>query len=286
MTEFLAEQIESAGATLAFPGLVTLAIVAAFMTVLWLVSLAVRDASIVDPFWGLTFVLIAWAAHAATYLLQGPACLPEQCESAWPPPVALVVPVLVTVWGLRLAIYLAWRNLGKGEDYRYVRMRERFGASFPIVSLVVVFLLQAALAWLVSLPVQVNRAIDIELTSPLFLAGIGLWALGNAFETVGDLQLAAFRRYPANRGRVLDTGLWRYTRHPNYFGDACVWWGFFLIAASVGQWWTIVGPILMTVLLVRVSGAGLLESTIVERRPGYAEYIRRTSGFLPLPPRR
>lgn len=286
MTAFLAEQLELAGATLTFPGLATLLLAAAFMTILWLVSLALHDASIVDSFWGVEFVLIAWGAYVLGYVLQGPACLPEQCESPWPPPAALLVPVLVTVWSLRLSIYLAWRNLGRGEDYRYVRMRERFRSSFPIASLGVVFLLQAALAWVVSLPVQATPAIDIELSSPLFLAGIGLWALGLAFETVGDLQLAAFRRNPANRGRVLDTGLWRYTRHPNYFGDACVWWGFFLIAASVGAWWTIVGPIVMTILLVRVSGAGLLESTIVDRRPGYAEYIRRTSGFLPLPPRR
>ncbi|HEX5591233.1 MAG TPA: DUF1295 domain-containing protein [Candidatus Limnocylindrales bacterium] len=286
MTEFLAEQLASAGHMLELSGLATLVLSVAFMTVLWLISLAVRDASIVDPFWGLTFVLIAWLAYVAAYLMQGPACAPEQCEAPWPPPLAPLVPALVTVWGLRLSIYLAWRNLGKGEDYRYVRMRERFGPSFPVASLVVVFLFQAVLAWLVSWPVQFTRAIDLEPSTPLFLAGIGLWLLGLAFETIGDLQLAAFRRDPANRGRVLDTGLWRYTRHPNYFGDACVWWGFFLIAASVGQWWTIVGPILMTVLLVRVSGAGLLESTIVERRPGYAEYIRRTSGFLPLPPRR
>lgn len=285
MTEVLAEQVESAAAVLAFPGLATLVLAAAFMSILWLVSLAVRDASIVDPFWGLTFVLIAWATYVLGYVLQGPACLPEGCDSPWPPSGALVVPVLVTIWGLRLSIYLAWRNLGKGEDYRYVRMRERFGPSFPIASLVVVFLLQAGLAWVVSLPVQATRAIDIQPAAPLFVGGVGLWALGLAFETVGDLQLAAFRRDPANRGRVLDTGLWRFTRHPNYFGDCCVWWGLYLVAASTGAWWTIVGPVLMTVLLVRVSGAALLERTIVDRRPGYAEYVRRTSGFLPRPPR-
>jgi steroid 5-alpha reductase family enzyme len=285
VTDFLAEQVESAAAVLSFPGLATLVLAAAFMSILWLVSLAVRDASIVDPFWGLTFVLIAWGTYVLGYVMQGPACLPEGCESPWPPPAALVVPILVTIWGLRLSIYLAWRNFGKGEDYRYVRMRERFGARFPIASLVVVFLLQAGLAWVVSLPVQATRAIDLQPAAPLFVAGVALWALGLAFETLGDLQLAAFRRDPANRGRVLDSGLWRYTRHPNYFGDCCVWWGLYLVAASTGAWWTIVGPILMTVLLVRVSGAALLERTIADRRPGYAEYVRRTSGFFPRPPR-
>ncbi len=264
-----------------------LGVVAVLMTGLWLVSLVVRDASIVDIFWGMAFVAIVWAQYARAWVLQGPACLPEQCEGgAYPPATALIVPILVTIWGLRLSFYLAWRNLGKGEDQRYIRMRERIGPRFALISLFVVFLLQALLAWVVALPAQVaTQTLELDPWSPLAVAGITLWVVGLAFETIGDLQLASFKRDLANRGQVMDRGLWRYTRHPNYFGDFCVWWGIFLIAASIGAWWTVIGPILMSILLIRVSGAGLLERTIGERRPGYADYARRTSGFLPRRPR-
>ena len=264
-----------------------LVVVAGLMTGLWLVSLIIRDASIVDIFWGMAFVAIVWAQYARAWVLQGPACLPEQCEGgAYPPATALIVPILVTIWGLRLSFYLAWRNLGKGEDQRYIRMRERIGPRFALISLFVVFLLQALLAWVVALPAQVaTQTLELDPWSPLAVAGIALWAVGLAFETVGDLQLAAFKRDPRNKGLVMDRGLWRYTRHPNYFGDFCVWWGIFLIAASLGAWWTVIGPIVMSILLIRVSGAGLLERTIGERRPGYDDYARRTSGFFPRPPR-
>lgn len=263
-----------------------LVVVAGLMTGLWLASLVVRDASIVDPFWGMAFIAITWTQYVRAWLLQGPACLPDQCADPYPPATALIVPVLVTIWGLRLSVHLARRNIGKGEDFRYVRMRERFGTRFPVISLFVVFLLQAGLAWVVALPAQVaTQTLELDPWSPLAVAGMILWAVGLAFETIGDHQLATFKRDPANRGRVMDRGLWRYTRHPNYFGDFCVWWGIFLIAASIGAWWTVVGPILMSILLIRVSGAGLLEKTIGERRPGYADYVRRTSGFFPSPPR-
>lgn len=283
MTDFISGQLDAIGAAVV-PGLPALLVIALVMTALWIVSLVVRDASIIDPFWGLAFVLIAWTVFFVGPS-SGPACLPEQCEETWPPASAAVVPILVTVWGVRLSAYLAWRNLGHGEDFRYVRMRERFGPRFPLISLFVVFLLQAFLAWLVSFPVQATATTGFEVGQPLAIAGIALWAIGLFFETTGDLQLAAFKRDPANKGKVMDRGLWRYTRHPNDFGDFCVWWGFFLIAASANQWWTIVGPILMSVLLIRISGAGLLEKTIGQRRPGYDEYVRRTSGFFPLPPK-
>lgn len=262
-----------------------LGVVAVLMTGLWLVSLVVRDASIVDIFWGMAFIAIVWAQYAQSWLMQGPAC-GDNCAEPWPPANALIVPILVTIWGLRLSLYLAWRNLGKGEDQRYIRMRERIGPRFALISLFVVFLLQALLAWVVALPAQVaTQTLELDPWSPLAVAGIALWAVGLAFETVGDLQLAAFKRDPRNKGQVMDRGLWRYTRHPNYFGDFCVWWGIFLIAASLGAWWTVIGPILMSILLIRVSGAGLLERTIGERRPAYADYARRTSGFFPRPPR-
>jgi steroid 5-alpha reductase family enzyme len=253
--------------------LINLGAVVVLMLTLWVISVAIHDASIVDPVWGLAFVLIAWTAVATTSSRTS---------------VATLLVGLVTIWGLRLSIYLGRRNLGKGEDFRYQAMRRRYGARFPLISLFIVFLLQAGLAWVVSLPVQagIQGSAGASLTSPLVLAGVVLWAIGLAFESVGDLQLARFKRDPSNQGQVLDRGLWRYTRHPNYFGDFLVWWGFFLVAAATGAWWTVVGPVLMAILLIRVSGAGLLEQTIGERRPGYADYIRRTSGFVPRPPRR
>lgn len=265
--------------------LVNLAAVVALMVVLWLASLVLRDASIVDPFWGVAFVLIAWTQFATWFYLSGPACDTSPCRPYTE--VGILLPILVTIWGLRLSLYLGWRNRGKGEDFRYQAMRRRFGGAFPVVSLGVVFLLQAALAWIVSLPVQagIQGSAGEPLTSPLVIAGTVLWGIGLAFETVGDLQLARFKRDPASKGRVLDTGLWRYTRHPNYFGDFLVWWGLFLVAAATGAWWTVFGPVVMSILLIRVSGAGLLERTIGERRPGYADYVRRTSGFFPRPPR-
>lgn len=165
-------------------------------------------------------------------------------------------------------------------------MRARHGARFPIVSLGTVFLLQGALMWIVSLPLQAAHASGA--VAPLGwmdAVGVAFWTGGLVFETVADAQLTRFKQSPATTGLVMDRGLWRYSRHPNYFGDFLVWWGFGLIAVSTGAWWAIVGPLVMSVLLVKVSGVALLESTIVERRPGYREYVARTSAFLPWPPR-
>jgi steroid 5-alpha reductase family enzyme len=195
--------------------------------------------------------------------------------------------VLVTVWGLRLGAYLARRNLGHGEDRRYQAMRKAH-ANFALWSLGGVFVLQAVLAWVVAMPVQIAMG-D---ATPASIGGLGwvgaaVWLVGFGFESVGDLQLARFKASSESDGQVMDRGLWRYTRHPNYFGDCLVWWGIFLVAAETGSaWWGIVGPIVMTVLLTRVSGKDLLERTIGTRRPGYADYVRRTSGFVPLPPRK
>jgi steroid 5-alpha reductase family enzyme len=239
------------------------------LLLLWALSLRLRDASIVDVFWGLGFAQIAIVACALGDGLE------------WR---KLLVTGLTVFWGLRLAGYLFWRNAGTGEDYRYQAMRRRAGARFGLVSLVTVFGLQGVLMWLVSLPVQLAQAYPAPLAW-LDAAGAGLWAIGMAFESLGDLQLARFKRDPANRGRVMDRGLWRYTRHPNYFGDACVWWGFYLIACAAGAWWTIPSPLLMTVLLLKVSGVAMLERTIVKRRPEYAAYMARTSAFVPWFPR-
>jgi steroid 5-alpha reductase family enzyme len=180
------------------------------------------------------------------------------------------------------------RNLGKGEDFRYQAMRRKHGDRFFVVSLGTVFGLQALLMWVISLPLQIGIAASDPGVgvSPLDVVGTVLWAVGLFFEAVGDWQLARFKADPSNQGKVMDRGLWRYTRHPNYFGDFCVWWGLYLIAAAGGAGWTVVGPILMSALLIRYSGAGLLEKTIGTRRPGYDDYARRTNGFFPGPPRK
>jgi steroid 5-alpha reductase family enzyme len=247
-----------------------LALCASAMFVLWLLSLALRDASIVDIFWGPGFVLVAAAGWAL--------------GSGGDPARRALSFALVALWGLRLGGYLAWRNAGRGEDPRYQAMRRRFGDRFPIASLFTVFGLQCALLWFVSLPVQVVHVSSGGGLSALDAAGAALTLIGLMFEAVGDLQLARFRADPANRARVMDRGLWRYTRHPNYFGDCCVWWGLYAIAAATPLGvFTLASPILMTFLLLRVSGVALLERSIGRRRPDYAEYAARTSAFVPWP---
>ena len=243
------------------------------MVVTWLVSVLVHDASIVDIIWGAGFVVVA-----ATAAVVGDG-FPDR---------RYLLLALVGIWGLRLSGYLAWRNLGHGEDYRYVAMRKKFGDRFWWISFFQVFLLQGVLMWVVSLPVQLSASAEEPASfGPLALVGIALWTVGFLFETVGDAQLARFKADPANRGQVMDQGLWRYTRHPNYFGDFCVWWGIFLVAAETGPGrFGVIGPIVMSTLLMRVSGVAMLERTIGKRRPGYAEYVARTSAFFPRPPRR
>jgi steroid 5-alpha reductase family enzyme len=249
----------------------TLALVLAAMALLWIASLPIKNASIVDVFWGAGFVLITWAARAL---------------SANSSPRAWLMCVLVTCWGGRLAAHLAIRNVGHGEDYRYRAMRAYHGARFPIVSLGTVFGLQGVLMWLVSWPVQ--AAVRPTAMSPIGwidLIGVALWTTGLSCEAIADAQLARFKRTADAAGRVMDRGLWRYSRHPNYFGDFIVWWGFGVIALSTGAWWALAGPVVMSVLLLKVSGVSLLESTIADRRPAYREYAARTSAFFPWPPR-
>ncbi|MFM7225179.1 MAG: DUF1295 domain-containing protein [Actinomycetota bacterium] len=247
--------------------------IAVIMLTTWIASVAKRDASIVDPVWPLGFVITAWVTVART---------DGDPTRRW------IVVAMVTIWGLRLAAHLVWRRRGgDGEDFRYRAMRRHWGARFWLVSLVTVFALQGVLMWTVALPVQLAlRGTDATPTVLLGLA-VAFWVVGFGFETVGDAQLTRFRNDPASAGRVLDTGLWRYTRHPNYFGDACVWWGIALAAlgAPAGPI-GLVGAAVMTVLLRRVSGVTLLERSLVQRRPGYDEYVRRTSAFVPPPPKR
>jgi steroid 5-alpha reductase family enzyme len=246
--------------------------VAALMVALWLASIPLRDVSIVDPAWGPAFVLVAVVAA-----LTADGCLGRR----W------LLAAMTGVWGLRLGMYLLVRKLGdRSEDRRYAAMRERRGAAFVPWSLVMIFGLQGLLVLIVSLPVQVAAGRGGSLSAAV-IPGVLLWLIGVGFESVGDEQLRRFKARPDSKGQVMDRGLWRYTRHPNYFGDFCVWWGLWLVALTAGgTWWTFIGPVVMSILLIRVSGAGLLEKDIGDRRPGYADYVRRTSGFFPLPPKR
>ncbi|MCG6919531.1 MAG: DUF1295 domain-containing protein [Acidobacteriota bacterium] len=245
-----------------------LALVAALgmMTLVWVASLVKRDASIVDVFWGLGFALAG-----GIYFLTAETHLPR----------GYLVVGLVTLWGLRLSLYILWRNWGQGEDYRYREMRERHRESFAVWSLFVVFWFQAVLLWVVSTPLHRAQHPEPASFTVLDVIGLGLFAVGFAFEAGGDWQLARFKAEPSNKGKVMDRGFWRYTRHPNYFGDAVVWWGFFCFAAATGGWWTVYSPILMTLLLMRVSGVTLLEKKLQETKPAYRDYAERTNAFFP-----
>lgn len=235
----------------------------------WLLSLPLRDASLVDRVWSLLFV----SAALVYAWLVGPAA----------PRVTLtLVPLLL--WAIRLALFITARNWGHGEDRRYQQIRQRNEPGFAFKSLYLVFGLQALLAWIISLPLLGSIA-GQRPPGWRDLPGLLLWLTGFLVEVVADWQLAQFRRNPDNRGAVMASGLWRYSRHPNYFGECCLWWGFYLLALAAGAWWSIVAPLLMTLLLLRVSGVTLLEKDISERRPAYRDYIARTSAFVLRPPR-
>lgn len=240
--------------------MITPLVLAGCMVVLWGVSVRIRDSSIVDIFWGPAFVLVAWVS-----VLEFD-----------PNPRGVLVASLVSAWGLRLGIYLARRNLGHGEDKRYTAMRSKHGAAWWWRSLFIVFGLQGALVWVVSLPVRTAIVSDFTSWGWRDLLGIVLVSSGILFESVGDWQLARFKADPSNKGKIMNRGLWRFTRHPNYFGDFVVWWGF----GAFGNWFGLIGPLVMSVLLVRVSGKALLEASMRDR-PGFAEYEKATSGFFP-----
>jgi steroid 5-alpha reductase family enzyme len=247
------------------------ALIFILITLLWLVSLLIRNASIVDIFWGIGFVLIAWLDYSLS---------PFMSSTKW------LLLILVTVWGLRLSIHIGIRNWGKPEDFRYAKWREENGKRWPLFSYLQVFLLQGLLMWIIAAPLISIRVTDgIPPLSPLAVIGALVWVYGFIFEAVGDWQLAHFKADPANKGKLMTSGVWKYTRHPNYFGDAAQWWGFYLIAASAGGWWTIFSPIIMTFLLIKISGVAMLEKTM-KGKPGYEEYARKTSAFIPLAPKK
>ncbi|MGW2224238.1 DUF1295 domain-containing protein [Streptomyces formicae] len=242
------------------------------LLVAFAVGLRTGKHRVVDVAWGAAFTAVAAVSYGMS-------------AGHGDPGRRLLVTALTAIWGLRLAVHIAWRGRGHGEDPRYERMLAKAPGSRAAYAFRMVYLLQAALVWLVSLPVQAAGYVRGPM-GPIALVGTALWLTGLVFEAVGDHQLARFKADETHRGRIMDRGLWSWTRHPNYFGDFCVWWGLFLLVcdAPAAAAATVVGPVTMSLLLTRGSGKALLERHMAER-PGYAAYVRRTSGFFPRPPR-
>ena len=252
--------------------LLALAAIMSMMTILWLISVKIKNVSIVDLFWGFGFVVAAVVYFIFT----------DGFETR-----KILLMTLVAIWGLRLSIYLAWRNIGKGEDFRYQKFRKDFGENrYWWYSFFSVFLLQGFLMWLISVPLLGAQFYAGNSLGILDFIGVGIWIIGFVFEAGGDIQLAKFKANPANKGKVLDTGFWHYTRHPNYFGDSAVWFGYGLICLSAGSYFPILGSILMTALIIKVSGVALLEKTLNTSKPAYQEYVRKTSAFIPWFPKK
>ncbi len=247
-----------------------LLLIISVLTILWLLSLYLKDASIVDSFWGMGFAILAWFYYVGL--------------NPSPNPKNLILCVLVSIWAIRLSVYIGLRNHGKGEDYRYQAMRAEAGTAFWWVSYLRVFILQGVLLWIIASPLffaqNVNQSFQV-----FDYVGIILWCIGFGFEAIGDFQLSQFKKNPNNKGQVMNQGLWHYTRHPNYFGDALLWWGYYCFAVSAGAWQTIFAPILMTFLLMKVSGVALLEQSLKQSKPQYQDYIRKTSAFFPWLPK-
>ena len=242
------------------------------MTLLWLLSLTLKNSSIVDIFWGFGFILIVWLVFA----LAPQGYLPRR----------QLVAILVTVWGVRLALHIGSRNWGKPEDFRYASWRKENGPRWWWVSYFKVFLLQGLIMWMLSAPLIAAQTSGFPaILTPMDLLGMCIWGAGLFFETVADAQLAYFKKNPTNRGRILTSGLWKFSRHPNYFGEAVLWWGYYLLALAAGAGWTVFAPLLMTILLVKVSGVSMLEKTL-KSKPGYEEYMNNTNAFVPWLPKR
>lgn len=239
------------------------------MTLIWLISLKLKNTSIVDIIWGFGFVLVNWVVFFLT---------PDGfADRKW------ILNILVTLWGFRLATHIFLRNHGKPEDFRYAAWREQYGKKWWWYSYLQTFMLQGLLMFLISAPLIHTQATTTPSNIGLLeIAGIIIWVIGFFFETVGDLQLEKFKKNPANKGKLLNYGVWHYTRHPNYFGDSAQWWGFYLIAAgSTLGFLTIFSPIIMTYFLIKVSGVAMLEKSMADRKPGYKEYMQKTNAFIP-----
>ena len=249
------------------------AVIMIMMTTLWIISVIRKNVSIVDIFWGFGFVIAS-----LLYFLLG-----EGNETR-----KIIVLLLSSVWGLRLTVYLAWRNYGKGEDFRYRQFRKNYGESrYWWISFFQTFLLQGFLMWLISAPLLGAQFYGYD--KPLNVLdwiGIFFWITGIVFEAGGDWQLARFKANPGNKDKVLDTGFWRFTRHPNYFGDASVWWGYGFLCLAAGSWLPALGSVLMTVLILKISGVTMLEKSLKGKKPQYREYIEKTNAFIPWFPKK
>jgi steroid 5-alpha reductase family enzyme len=240
-----------------------------FVSLIWIISLIKRDASIMDIFWGLGFIVVSFLYFTISDNRT---------------PIQVIFLILVLHWGLRLAIHIALRNVGQSEDPRYAKWRLEAGKNWWWKSYFKVFLLQGIILWVVSLPLWAGLTLPpLDTLTAFKIAGVVIWSFGFLFETIADRQLKRFKKKPENRGQILNRGLWAYSRHPNYFGEALVWWGFFLMALNTGAWWTVISPILMTFLLLKVSGVAMLDKSMKQGHPEYEEYIRTTSAFIPLP---
>jgi steroid 5-alpha reductase family enzyme len=243
------------------------------MSLLWIISIPLKNVSIVDLFWGFGFVIVCFI-----YFINTEGLTIRK----------ILILIMVSIWGLRLSIYLAWRNLGKGEDYRYRNFRNEYGGHrYWWISFFQTFLLQGILMWLISAPLlgsqyyKNGNALHI-----LDYIGVFVWLIGFVFESGGDIQLARFKANPANKGKVMNLGFWKYTRHPNYFGDATVWCGYAIICISAGSYLPVLGSVLMIALIIKVSGVALLEKTLNVTKPEYKDYIEKTSSFIPWFPKK
>ena len=250
--------------------LYVLVIMLAMGIVTWLYSLYRKNVNIVDSLWSLMFL-----AGAVTYTIVAGDFTERN----------ILLLVLVTIWSLRLSFFLAMRNWGEEEDRRYRDIRANNEPWFNLKSLYIIFGLQALLAWIISIPLLYALASTAEI-GLIEISATAIWLIGFLYEATADQQLYRFKSNPDNKGKVLDRGLWAYSRHPNYFGEFLIWWAYFLFALSSGAWWTVFSPILMTLLLLKVSGVSLMEQGITERRAGYREYIESTNAFFPGKPKR
>ena len=248
-------------------------VIVAFFSLIWGISVYLKDASIVDIFWGAGFILVS-----AFYFLMTEMFTVRK----------IIVMSLVLIWGLRLSIHIMWKNMGKGEDFRYREFRKRYGEHrYWWVSYFQVFLLQGSLLWLISAPILAAQYFTkTNALNYLDYVGLAFWLIGFVFETLGDWQLARFKSNPENEGKILKSGLWKYTRHPNYFGDAMVWWGFGIISVAVGSYLPVLSSFLMTYLLVKISGVAMIEKSLKSSKPGYTEYVRTTNAFIPWFPKK
>jgi steroid 5-alpha reductase family enzyme len=252
--------------------LLALVVIISMMTILWLISIRIKNVSIVDLFWGFGFVVSGVFYFLAT----------EGFEIR-----KILLMILVSIWGLRLSIYLAWRNKGKGEDFRYRKFRKDYGEHrYWWISYFQTFLLQGILMWLISAPLLGAQFYPGNKLGIFDFIGVIIWIIGFVFEAGGDFQLARFKANPANKGKVLNSGFWHYTRHPNYFGDAAAWFGYGLICLSAGSYIPLLGSVLMIALIIKVSGVALLEKTLNVTKPEYKDYIEKTSAFIPWFPKK